>query len=291
MTHTNSLPILAAYYRSWRDAYSDPANFGHFSDLPDAVDIAMIFPNDEVQQGFWDHLPETVKTLMQKGIKVARTLFVDALVKPGFQLAEDEAPLPDFSLDETGAVERAAALLDRYANVDGITGIVIDVDHDLTADQAKYAAMVWDALLTQLQARIGKDQAFMVFDHDILTEFSPLFPLVAKSVLYAFVDCYGMTKAQIDQRWQDYAPYITPDKFVPGFSFYEERGERWHDVEKGFESSNAKKLVDWQPDAGNKGGVFAYAVDRDGVFEGQDELVPTDFAVIKAVKQRLLDQQ
>lgn len=280
-------PILAAYYRSWRDKFSDSANPNYFSDLPPAVDIAIIFPNDEVQPTFWAHLPAEVDTLIAKGTTVLRTLFVDALLQPHFQLAEDAAPLLPFTENDAGYAARAQEILTRYAALPGITGLVIDVDHPLSASEVHRAAGVWRALAARLHDQKAGG-GMLVFDHDILTDFSPLFPAVAPFTDYVFVDCYGLSLADVERRWADYAPYIAPQQFIPGFSFYEERGEYWHDISGQLAGSHAADLIKWQPMGGTKGGLFAYAADRDGITEGNDTLQYTDFNQLKSVKSLLL---
>ena len=108
--------------------------------------------------------------------------------------------------------------------------------------------------------------------------------------------------------WKHFGRYgVKPEHFMYGFSFYEEDGdknnnvwadtvslkeendetvntklnpktEKWHLAKEKIatrnpgtpEDSNAYRHAKWQPKEGIKGGIFSYAVDRDGVEEGID---------------------
>ncbi|WP_429975099.1 EndoS/ChiA family endoglycosidase, partial [Enterococcus sp. DIV0086] len=256
------------------------------SDIPEEVDIAIIFPNDEVQENFWKKLPEEIKILKNKDIAVARTLFVDALIKDDFFLKENSHPLSPFEKNNLGYMKRANDLYSNYLFYSGITGVVIDVDHSLDSNEIKVASGVWHALYKKMKLERG-DSTFMIYDHDILLNFSELFSLVSCETEYVFVDCYGKNIEEVTNLWNRYKNYISPSKFVVGFSFYEEYGERWRDTTDDLNDSRIEKLVNWQPNEGNKGGVFAYAADRDGVSEGEDKIIFTNFNNLKEIKSML----
>ncbi|KAM3548920.1 hypothetical protein MY1884_008973 [Beauveria asiatica] len=60
-------------------------------------------------------------------------------------------------------------------------------------------------------------------------------------------------------------------------SCYEENGANWGDTTSPITSSRAWQYAKWQPSGATKGGIFSYAIDRDGVPIGDDKLQPTDF--------------
>ncbi|MCX8648605.1 hypothetical protein J3U01_09340 [Bifidobacterium sp. B4107] len=59
-------------------------------------------------------------------------------------------------------------------------------------------------------------------------------------------------------------------------------------------TSRAMQYALWEPDDGadgrQKGGVFEYAVDRDGVRRGDDKLQPTTFEWTKALSAAMNKQ-
>lgn len=102
-----------------------------------------------------------------------------------------------------------------------------------------------------------------------------------------------------DDVWNGFAPYIDSKQFLIGFSFYEENGDAasniWSDTvlsrdimdggsvavdNNGIKkeklkypgtptNSRAYDYALWQPAGGLKGGIFCYAIDRDGIIEGK----------------------
>lgn len=83
----------------------------------------------------------------------------------------------------------------------------------------------------------------------------------------------------MEERWESYSKYIRPEQYMVGFSFYEENagsGNLWYDINERKDDHNplnseiagtrAERYAKWQPKTGGvKGGIFSYAIDRDGV--------------------------
>ncbi|MDO5026928.1 MAG: hypothetical protein Q4E50_03745, partial [Tissierellia bacterium] len=108
----------------------------------------------------------------------------------------------------------------------------------------------------------------------------------------------GRFEDGIDDVWKDFSKYISSKKFMIGFSFYEENGSasggRWFDVptlegkveisnpvglsynrefvDGTIEDSRAGRYALWQPEGGLKGGLFSYAIERDGVGHPSKEI-------------------
>ena len=118
----------------------------------------------------------------------------------------------------------------------------------------------------------------------------------------------GQTENAGQLNWKHFGRFgVKPEHFMYGFSFYEENGDKgnnvwadtaslkeendevdntqlnpkttkWHLAKKKIATrkpgtpadSNAYRHAMWQPDEGMKGGIFSYAVDRDGAEEGID---------------------
>ncbi|MDY4034730.1 MAG: endo-beta-N-acetylglucosaminidase, partial [Streptococcus dysgalactiae] len=123
-------------------------------------------------------------------------------------------------------------------------------------------------------------------------------------------DTKSVTKTP-EERWRGYSKYIRPEQYMIGFSFYEERagsGNLWYDVNvedesnpsigKEIKGTRAERYAKWQPKTGGvKGGIFSYAIDRDGVAHPKkngyknpklDNIVTSDYSVSKALKTVML---
>lgn len=270
MSDRNSA-LFAAYFRAWRDTVT-------LDDIPNFVNILAIMANDEVPASFWQNLPAQIQALQRRGIKVVRTVFLPALYQSNHRDTEITAPLTPFDATEQGCQQRAASIEREYLAGYGYDGLVIDVNNDITGENLTKAAGVFHALARTW----GRNGTFLIFDHDIVMAQTHLLPLVAGDISYYFMDAYGMSEQERADRWSLAAQYVPVTKFVPGFSFPEERGPRWSDVSPTVDSSRAAQLARWQPagpDGPRKAGVFAYAIDRDGKKEGDDSLERTHFTV------------
>lgn len=100
-----------------------------------------------------------------------------------------------------------------------------------------------------------------------------------------------------EERWQGYSKYIRPEQYMIGFSFYEERagsGNLWYDINsrKDEDTANgintditgtrAERYARWQPKTGGiKGGIFSYAIDRDGVAHQPKQIAEKDKQNVK----------
>lgn len=101
----------------------------------------------------------------------------------------------------------------------------------------------------------------------------------------------------MEERWQGYSKYIRPEQYMIGFSFYEERagsGNLWYDINsrKDEDTANgintditgtrAERYARWQPKTGGiKGGIFSYAIDRDGVAHQPKQIAEKDKQNVK----------
>ncbi|WP_324123875.1 extracellular solute-binding protein [Bifidobacterium sp. B4107] len=101
-----------------------------------------------------------------------------------------------------------------------------------------------------------------------------------------------MDVRRIQGLFEQVRDFVPASKFVTGFSFYEEGGPRWGDVTYPIEGSRVKDLLSWHPAGLNRtGGLFAYAIDRDGVAQGDDRLRRTDYKIMHYVKEQLENKE
>lgn len=267
----NHQPLMGCYFRSWRDTVNGvEGNCCSMADLPEEVDIAFVFPNGEESPLFWEKLEsDLIPALHAKQIKVVRTLFIDELINP------------DFADSPQGYQDLANHLQQRFLRVPGLDGLDIDLEKKLTPTQRAKAQAV-SLLLAERLKQSGK---LFIYDTSELGDME-LLSALAPSLDYLLFQAYGQSPERVQAHFDRlFCGFLAPEKFMVGFSFYEERGTRWGDTAADFDGSRARQYAEWVPTQGNKAGIFSYAVDRDGVTEGDDNLQPTDYSWTRRLKQ------
>lgn len=253
---------MVSYFRVWRDkAYTKngDANQTSMGDLPAEVDIAIAFGALD-DPNFTAALRDTyVPKLHAQGTKVISSIFIETLLDS------------QFSNDQRGYDALADKIMREHVTPFGLDGIDIDVERSLDSAQLRQATGVF----TSLRAKLGPNK-LLVFDTN-LDGNQPLFKNIAPLIDYMLLQAYGRSVSSLQATWLTFQGKIKPAQFLVGFSFYEERGARWNDVLKPFETSRAFQYATWQPVGATKGGSFSYAVDRDGVAQGDDTLRPTNY--------------
>lgn len=287
-------PIFMAYYRTWRDikmpeyANSDlpDKNVIKMTDLPEGVDIVSLFHyanpqkiDEAGQKPFWDAVKyEYVPELHKRGTKVIRSVGVDEIFKEEYGL----------SVSATDDVYDKAAqqMLNKFVIADGIDGFDIDMEKSLSPDEVVIMHRAFKALSKYLgpKSNTGK---LLIYDTNMDMPESHV-DAVAPYIDYVFAQTYGRSVQSIANTWNTYAPYISSCQFLPGYTYPEEGDpyNRWEDAFGPVESSKAMEKAKWQPEGGEKGGIFAYAIDRDGRTYSEPDfshILPTDFKYAKAV--------
>ncbi|MNP16192.1 Endo-beta-N-acetylglucosaminidase F2 precursor [compost metagenome] len=169
-----------------------------------------------------------------------------------------------------------------FSSTKGLDGLDIDIEHTLTDTQRKQA----EGISLELKALLGQGRLF-IYDTNENGDVSLLRSL-EQQLDYVLFQAYGQTPSRVQGHYDRmFKDFLAPSKFLLGFSFYEERGPHWGDVHEPFENSTAHAYASWNPSQGTKGGIFSYAVDRDGVKEGDDALQPTTFEWTKKLKKLL----
>lgn len=265
---------MVAYFRIWRDkAYTKDGapNQTTMADLPPEVDIAIAFGTFD-DPNFAAALRDVyVPKLHKQGTKVISSVFIDTLIDPAF------------SNDPAGYERLAEKIYQEWVVAFGLDGIDIDVERGLNTSQLKQATGVFAAL----RKKLGPNK-LLVFDTN-LDGNQPLFKNVAPLIDYMLLQAYGRSVSGLQGTWNTFRGKIKPAQFLVGFSFYEERDlNRWGDTKKPFETSRAYQYAMWQPLGSIKGGSFSYAVDRDGVADGDDVLRPTTYSWTKNLKKAML---
>lgn len=274
MASKQTKQIMAGYFRTWRDRAADPSvNKTSMDELPDYVDIALVFPWDTPPANlFWEALRNTyVPALHAKGTKVVITRGIQEM-------------LNDYEDTPEGHQAYVDMIMNTYINPFNLDGLDIDYEQNLSVPERAKVIAIFNLLAAHLGPKSNTGKLLILDtnrDGGDLT-----IQNLAESIDYLFLQAYGRPSGNMTQTYNTFKPFLPAEKFLPGFSFYEERGVEWNDVNSDRNSGRAFDYARWQPDDGQiKGGIFSYAIDRD-IPQKTDEIIAADFLVT----QRLVDQ-
>ena len=286
-------PVMMAYYRTWRDVampsdsntdLPDP-NVIRMTDIPADIDIVSVFhyvrPGTD-EQAFWDTLRDDyVPTLHERGQKVVLTVDYSALLEIQEETGKDSSTLT--TEDYHAFAEKFVAERLTPWNLDGLD---IDMEEpNLIENQIKIVANVMKELSEVLEIEEGSDKILI---YDTNQENHALFTEIAPYISYVFVQAYGRELSSLDKTWDLYKKDISSTQFLFGISYPEEQDHnKWDDTVGDYEESRAYNYALWQPEGGEKGGLFVYAIDRDGKEYGDDTITATDYSWTKRLTQTL----
>lgn len=314
----NNEPLLFGYYRVWHDRKNgksdegrgktgDPKGIQNMGELPKGLDVAFLFvdwiDNDlgYRKNPFWNELPNYIEKLHSKGTKVVRTIDI-SLITNEAKVPEDEynkklQSKRKFENNKEGYQQLAKLIFDEYVVRDNLDGLDIDMEHQtLPTDKLKMAIGV----INELSNLLKEQNKLFIFDTDKRGN-TKIFQETADKYDYVLYQSYR--QENLDEVFDTFKSKIPATKFVPGFSFYEE-GDRnkWFNLSSGnyrdwnrdtnakLEDTFAYRSAMWQPrnkEDGTKGGLFAFAVERSGVKDGEDQIKPADYSVLEKIDNYL----
>ncbi|HEL0606884.1 TPA: endo-beta-N-acetylglucosaminidase [Streptococcus equi subsp. zooepidemicus] len=325
-------PLYGGYFRTWHDKTSDPAEkdkVNSMGELPKEVDLAFVFHDWTKDYSlFWQELAtKHVPTLNKQGTRVIRTIpwrFLAGGDHSG--IAEDTQKYPN---TPEGNKALAKAIVDEYVYKYNLDGLDVDIERDsipkVNKVESKEGVERSIAVFEEIGKLIGPKGAdksrLFIMDSTYMADKNPLIERGAPYIDLLLVQVYGAQgeKGEFDnanhkavdtmeERWESYSKYIRPEQYMVGFSFYEENagsGNLWYDINERKDDHNplnseiagtrAERYAKWQPKTGGvKGGIFSYAIDRDGVAHPKkngpknpelDKIVKSDYKVSKALKE------
>ncbi|MEN4282875.1 endo-beta-N-acetylglucosaminidase family protein [Streptococcus pyogenes] len=328
-------PLYGGYFRTWHDKTSDPTEkdkVNSMGELPKEVDLAFIFHDWTKDYSlFWKELAtKHVPKLNKQGTRVIRTIpwrFLAGGDNSG--IAEDTSKYPN---TPEGNKALAKAIVDEYVYKYNLDGLDVDVEHDsipkvngkASDENLKRSIDVFEEIGKLIGPKGVDKSRLFIMDSTYMADKNPLIERGAPYIDLLLVQVYGARGEQgefqndtklvtetPEERWQGYSKYIRPEQYMIGFSFYEERagsGNLWYDINvedesnpnvgKEIKGTRAERYAKWQPKTGGvKGGIFSYAVDRDGVAHPKkngyknpklDNIVTSDYSVSKALKTVML---
>ncbi|HEP2767152.1 TPA: endo-beta-N-acetylglucosaminidase [Streptococcus pyogenes] len=314
-------PLYGGYFRTWHDKTSDPTEkdkVNSMGELPKEVDLAFIFHDWTKDYSlFWKELAtKHVPKLNKQGTRVIRTIpwrFLAGGDNSG--IAEDTSKYPN---TPEGNKALAKAIVDEYVYKYNLDGLDVDVEHDsipkvngeASDENLKRSIDVFEEIGKLIGPKGADKSRLFIMDSTYMADKNPLIERGAPYIDLLLVQVYGArgeqgefqndTKLVTDtpeERWQGYSKYIRPEQYMIGFSFYEERagsGNLWYDINsrKDEDKANgintditgtrAERYARWQPKTGGvKGGIFSYAVDRDGVAHQPKQIAEKDKQNVK----------
>ncbi|HEP1250274.1 endo-beta-N-acetylglucosaminidase family protein [Streptococcus pyogenes] len=339
-------PLYGGYFRTWHDKTSDPTEkdkVNSMGELPKEVDLAFIFHDWTKDYSlFWKELAiKHVPKLNKQGTRVIRTIpwrFLAGGDNSG--IAEDTSKYPN---TPEGNKALAKAIVDEYVYKYNLDGLDVDVEHDsipkvngkASDENLRRSIDVFEEIGKLIGSKGADKSRLFIMDSTYMADKNPLIERGAPYIDLLLVQVYGARGEQgefqndtrlvtetPEERWQGYSKYIRPEQYMIGFSFYEERagsGNLWYDINsrKDEDKANgintditgtrAERYARWQPKTGGvKGGIFSYAIDRDGVAhqpekvaqqdkrsqtqvdEITDNIFHSDYSVSKALKTVML---
>lgn len=334
-------PLYGGYFRTWHDKTSDPAEkdkVNSMGELPKEVDLAFVFHDWTKDYSlFWQELAtKHVPTLNKQGTRVIRTIpwrFLAGGDHSG--IAEDTQKYPN---TPEGNKALAKAIVDEYVYKYNLDGLDVDIERDsipkVNGKESNENIQRSIAVFEEIGKLIGPKGAdksrLFIMDSTYMADKNPLIERGAPYIDLLLVQVYGAQGEKggfdnanhkavdtMEERWESHSKYIRPEQYMVGFSFYEEKansGNLWYDVNveddtnpnigSEIKGTRAERYAKWQPKTGGvKGGIFSYAIDRDGVAHQPkkvseeekrtnkaikdltDDIVKSDYKVSKALKE------
>ncbi|HES3221248.1 endo-beta-N-acetylglucosaminidase [Streptococcus pyogenes] len=314
-------PLYGGYFRTWHDKTSDPTEkdkVNSMGELPKEVDLGFIFHDWTKDYSlFWKELAtKHVPKLNKQGTRVIRTIpwrFLAGGDNSG--IAEDTSKYPN---TPEGNKALAKAIVDEYVYKYNLDGLDVDVEHDsipkvngeASDENLKRSIDVFEEIGKLIGPKGVDKSRLFIMDSTYMADKNPLIERGAPYIDLLLVQVYGARGEQgefqndtklvtetPEERWQGYSKYIRPEQYMIGFSFYEERagsGNLWYDINsrKDEDTANgintditgtrAERYARWQPKTGGiKGGIFSYAIDRDGVAHQPKQIAEKDKQNVK----------
>lgn len=271
------------YYRAWRDVTMKGVNTSlpddnwmSMYDIPYGIDVVNVFSyvppgQEDLAQPFYDKLKaEYAPYLHSRGIRLVRGIGYDSVTN-GFRryVAERGGSVQDATDADYEAF--ADHLVATYMTEVGLDGLDIDMETYPSAADIAISDRVITALSTRIGPKSGDPEHTMLLYDTNGSEMGP-FKDVADCFDYVAYQQYGSDSSRTADAAADYEQYIPSSRFVPGLAFPEEQDHnRWFDAAEPYESSNIHDVASYSFDH-RLGGMFLYALDRDGRTYDQDDL-------------------
>lgn len=281
----NGSKHFMVYYRAWRDVTMKGANTDlpddnwiSMYDIPYGIDVVNVFSyvpsgQEAAAQPFYDKLKsDYAPYLHARGIKLVRGLDYSGVMVNGFKtwIAQQGKSVDDATESDYGVY--ADHVIETYMTSVGLDGL--DIDMETHPDAAQVA--ISDQVITALAKRIGPksdNPEGTMFLYDTNGNYTAPFANVADCFDYVAYQQYGSDSNRTAKAAATYEQFIDSAKFVPGLTFPEEGdiNNRWNDATEPYLDSHFYDVASYSYEH-NLGGMFVYALDRDGRTYSDDDL-------------------
>lgn len=247
-------------------------------DIPYGIDVVNVFSyvpsgQEAAAQPFYDKLKsDYAPYLHARGIKLVRGLDYGGVMVNGFKtwIAQQGKSVDDATESDYGAY--ADHVIETYMTSVGLDGL--DIDMETHPDAAQVA--ISDQVITALAKRIGPksdNPEGTMFLYDTNGSYTAPFANVADCFDYVAYQQYGSDSNRTAKAAATYEQFIDSAKFVPGLTFPEEDdiNNRWNDATEPYLDSHFYDVASYSYEH-NLGGMFVYALDRDGRTYSDDDL-------------------
>lgn len=281
----NGSKHFMVYYRAWRDVTMKGVNTDlpddnwiSMYDIPYGIDVVNVFSyvpsgQEAAAQPFYDKLKsDYAPYLHARGIKLVRGLDYSGVMVNGFKtwIAQQGKSVDDATESDYGVY--ADHVIETYMTSVGLDGL--DIDMETHPDAAQVA--ISDQVITALAKRIGPksdNPEGTMFLYDTNGSYTAPFKNVSDCFDYVAYQQYGSDSNRTAKAAATYEQFIDSTKFVPGLTFPEEgdMNNRWNDATEPYLDSHFYDVASYSYDH-NLGGMFVYALDRDGRTYSDDDL-------------------
>ena len=281
----NGSKHFMVYYRAWRDVTMKGVNTDlpddnwiSMYDIPYGIDVVNVFSyvpsgQEAAAQPFYDKLKsDYAPYLHARGIKLVRGLDYSGVMVDGFKTWIAQQGKNVDSATESDYDAYADHVIETYMTSVGLDGL--DIDMETFPDAAQVA--ISDQVITALAKRIGPksdNPEGTMFLYDTNGSYTAPFKNVSDCFDYVAYQQYGSDSNRTAKAAATYEQFIDSTKFVPGLTFPEEgdMNNRWNDATEPYLDSHFYDVASYSYDH-NLGGMFVYALDRDGRTYSDDDL-------------------
>ena len=261
------------YYRAWRDKTMQGVNttlpdenWLTMHDIPYGIDIVNVFSyvpkgQEALAQPFYDTLKnEYAPALHARGVRLVRGIDYSELLK---------VPYAGTTPTEAEFDAYAKELLTKFVDDLGIDGLDIDMETRPSEKDIVLSNGVIRALSKYIGPKSGTDRPFL---YDTNAEYLPPLQDVSDCFDFLAYQQYGSDDQRTQRALNNLSPVLNGERFVPGLTFPEEQDRnRWYDTKEPYMESNMYKVARYSYE-NNLGGMFLYALDRDGRTYNEDDL-------------------
>ncbi|QOR47674.1 hypothetical protein INS90_10630 [Trueperella pecoris] len=270
------------YYRAWRDVtmhgvnttLSDK-NWITMDDIPYGVDVVNVFsyvpPGQEAKaKPFYDKLKaEYAPRLHERGIRLVRGVDYNHVMLDGFRAFMKSKGSSAEKATDADYTAYADKIIEKYVTSVGLDGLDIDMeDYPSEADVA-----ISDRVIIALSKKLGPgsdrpNETRLIYDTNN-TNRRPV-ENVAHLFNYIAYQQYGRDTSTTKAVDNSFKGMKNNPGVLPGLTFPEELdNNRWYDTASDYEQSNFADVARYVRD-NDMGGMFVYALDRDGRDYGAD---------------------